>query len=130
MTPEQSEREGEEWSGVRTIISKDEQPRSPNSGLIKSRSPGRANSSASTSQPDEAGARRATACLRRGGRGSWARVEEAAVVVSEAAAFSKHGVSCEAGKQRHARREAARAARRGVGRPGAGAAAGRVACSC
>jgi hypothetical protein len=52
-----------------TIISTDEQPRSPNSGLIKSRSPGRANSSASTSRPDEAGARRATACLRRGGRG-------------------------------------------------------------
>ena len=39
------------------------------------------------------------------------------MVVSEAAAFSKHGVSCEAGKQRHARRESARAARRGVGRP-------------
>jgi hypothetical protein len=64
------------------------------------------------------------------GEGREARVKEAAVVVSEAAAFSKQGVSCEAGKQRHARRESARAARRGVGRPNAGAAAGRVACSC
>jgi hypothetical protein len=52
------------------------------------------------------------------------------IVRQPACLRSSAGVSCEAGKQRHARREAARAARRGVGRPGAGAAAGRVACSC
>ena len=40
-------------------------------------------------------------------------------MVSEAAAFSKHGVSCEAGKQRHARRVAARIGARGTAGRGA-----------
>ena len=121
MTPEQELRErARKGASHRQSASTDEQPVS---GRIKSRSPGRASSSASATQPDEAGARRAKGVPAQGGWGRHGCRNLAAE--SEAAAVSKHGVSCEAGKQRRARRTAAcggargaagaRAARRGRG---------------